>query len=70
MYRDPFRVIASTGERHTSSPDRAWFAIWEGHGLGTAHTHIAFLRPATKNAALATPSGCDYATRTDDATLP
>jgi hypothetical protein len=26
--------IASVAARHTSTPDRPWFAVWEGHGFG------------------------------------
>lgn len=44
-YRDLYEIIASIGERHTSSPDRAWFAVWEGHGFDTATTHIAWQGP-------------------------
>jgi len=44
-YRDLFAVIASIGERHTSTPDRAWFAVWEGHGFANATTHIAWQEP-------------------------
>ncbi|MGH2477478.1 MAG: hypothetical protein ACRDIL_19665, partial [Candidatus Limnocylindrales bacterium] len=40
-YRALFEIVASVGERHTSSPDKAWFAVWEGHGFDTATTHIA-----------------------------
>jgi hypothetical protein len=34
-YRRLFEAIASSGAQHTSNPDRAWFAIWEGHGFDT-----------------------------------
>lgn len=44
-YRDLFDVIASIGERHTSSPDRAWFAALEGHRFDNATTHIASQGP-------------------------
>jgi hypothetical protein len=40
-YRDLFEIIASIGERHTSSPDRAWFAVWEGHGFDSSATRAA-----------------------------
>jgi hypothetical protein len=40
-YRGLFEIIAAVGERHTSSADRAWFAVWEGHGFDTSTTHIA-----------------------------
>ena len=52
-YRDLFDVIASIGERHTSSPDRAWFAVWEGHRFDNAtetanrRRHAARERPHT-----------------------
>jgi hypothetical protein len=35
-YRDLFEAVASVGERHTSTPGRAWFAVWEGHGFDTS----------------------------------
>lgn len=38
-YRALFEVVASTGARHTGTPDRAWFAMWEGHGFTNATTH-------------------------------
>jgi hypothetical protein len=41
-YRDLFDSVASIGERHTSSPDRAWFAIWDGHGFDRAETPATF----------------------------
>lgn len=44
-YRDLFEIVASIGERHTSSPARAWFAVWEGHGFDTATTLIAWHEP-------------------------
>lgn len=40
-YRDLFETIASIGERHTSSPGRAWFAVWDGHGFANATSHYA-----------------------------
>jgi len=45
-YRDLFDVVASIGARHTSCPERAWFAVWEGHGFATATTHVAHQGPA------------------------
>lgn len=33
-YRHLFAVVSEVGERHTSTPGRAWFAVWEGHGFG------------------------------------
>ncbi len=44
-YRDLFAVVASIGERHTSSPDRAWFAVWQGHGFANRTTHVAWKEP-------------------------
>lgn len=44
-YRDLFEVVASIGERHTSSPERAWYAMWEGHGFDRAETHVAWHDP-------------------------
>ena len=38
-YRDLYEVVASIGERHTTSPHRAWFAVWEGHGFADHHAH-------------------------------
>lgn len=32
-YRELHGSIAAVAERHTSTPDSAWFAIWEGHGF-------------------------------------
>src|SRR4051794_16848291 len=31
-YCDLYEIVATVGARHTSTPDRAWFAVWEGHG--------------------------------------
>jgi hypothetical protein len=44
-YRRLFEIIASIGERHTSSPNRAWFAVWEGHGFDCRTTRIAWQGP-------------------------
>lgn len=49
-YRRLYEVIASVGERHTSSPDRAWFAVWEGHGFDRLTTRIAWRDPAPDDA--------------------
>ena len=38
-------IIASVGGRHTSTPDHAWFAVWEGHGFDLASTRVAWLDP-------------------------
>lgn len=32
-YRDLFAVVSDIGTRHTTTPDAAWFAVWEGHGF-------------------------------------
>lgn len=40
-YRGLFELIAAVAERHSSSTDRAWFAVWEGHGFDTRRTHVA-----------------------------
>jgi hypothetical protein len=44
-YRALFEAVASIGGRHTGTPDRAWFAVWEGHGFDTATTHLAWREP-------------------------
>jgi len=44
-YRDLFEITATIGERHTSTPDQAWFAVWEGHGFANSTTHIAWQEP-------------------------
>jgi hypothetical protein len=49
-YRDLFDSVASIGERHTSSPDRAWFAIWDGHGFDRAETQRAWREPPSGEA--------------------
>jgi hypothetical protein len=40
-YRDLFGIVASVGKRHTASPDRAWFAVWDGHGFANARTYVS-----------------------------
>ncbi|MBV9950521.1 MAG: hypothetical protein JO291_01120 [Acidimicrobiia bacterium] len=44
-YRALYELVASIGERHTSTPDRAWFGVWEGHGFDNTTTHIAWWDP-------------------------
>ncbi len=44
-YRDVFATVASIGERHTSTPTWAWFAVWEGHGFDARRTHVAWRGP-------------------------
>lgn len=41
-YRQLYETVAWVGGRHTLSRDRAWFAVWEGHGFDTATTHVAW----------------------------
>jgi hypothetical protein len=41
-YREIFEVVASVGERHTSSPDEAWFAVWEGHGFDNITSRVVW----------------------------
>ena len=31
-YRELFTSVVAVGQRHTATPDEAWFAVWEGHG--------------------------------------
>lgn len=49
-YRDLFVLVASVGARHTSTPDLAWFAIWEGHGFGTSTTSMGWRHPPADDA--------------------
>ncbi len=44
-YRGLLGVIADVGVRHTGTADRAWFAVWEGHGFTNRTTHIAMPGP-------------------------
>ena len=44
-YCDLYRVIAEIGQQHTSTPDRAWFAIWDGHGFANSITQVAWRGP-------------------------
>lgn len=34
VYRELFSKVADVGERHTSTPECAWYGVWEGHGFG------------------------------------
>ena len=45
LYRDVFVAVAGVGERHTTSPERAWIAVWDGHGFDTFSTHRAYRDP-------------------------
>lgn len=44
-YRALYATVAAVAARHTSTPDEAWFAIWEGHGFANATTHVAWQGP-------------------------
>lgn len=50
LYCDLFELVASVGARYTSTPDRAWFAIWEGHGFGTGTTLQGWRDPPADDA--------------------
>ncbi len=45
LYRRLYSAVASIGARHTTTPSRAWFGIWEGHGFDTSTTHITHPGP-------------------------
>ena len=49
-YCDLHEIVASVGERHTTSPAHAWFAVWEGHGFDRATTHYAWFEPPRDDA--------------------
>ena len=49
-YRELYERVAKTGARHTTSVDRAWFAVWEGHGFDTAATRLAWPDPPAHDA--------------------
>ena len=49
-YRDLYEVVADIGARHTSRPDRAWFAVWEGHGFDTVTRQVAWWGPPVDDA--------------------
>lgn len=40
-YRSLFDVVSNVAVRHTSTPDRTWFAVWEGYGWDTSTTLYA-----------------------------
>lgn len=44
-YRDVFNIVTSIGAVHTSTPDLAWFAIWEGHGFGISSGEMGWRHP-------------------------
>lgn len=41
-YRLLFAAVGAVGRRHTTRPDRARFAIWDGHGFDRIQTSIAW----------------------------
>jgi hypothetical protein len=45
VYREVFEIVASIGQRYTSTPDRAWFAVWDGHGFAGAGRRTAWQGP-------------------------
>src|SRR4051794_11420717 len=49
-YRDVYEVVASVGAQHTTTPNSAWFAVWEGHGFDRAVNRIAWPDPAPDDA--------------------
>ena len=49
-YRELFETVTSVGERHTSSPDRAWYAVWEGHGFDSSSAFVAWADPPVDEA--------------------
>lgn len=45
LYRELFERVAALGVRHTSTPDAAWYAIWDGHGFDRASMRVAWREP-------------------------
>ena len=41
-YRDLYEAVAQVGAHHTSRADRAWFAVWEGHGFDSVHFQVGW----------------------------
>ncbi len=41
-----FTTVASVAARYTSTPNRAWFAVWEGHGFDVGNTPTERPNPA------------------------
>ena len=41
-YAELHRLVASVGERHTSTPSEATFAIWDGHGFHIRTSALAW----------------------------
>ena len=48
-YREVYEIVAAVGRRHTSTPDRAWFGVWDGHGFPNAARLIARQGPLGDN---------------------
>lgn len=44
-YRDLHKTIAAVGERHTSTPSAASFAVWDGHGFDRTSRRLAGANP-------------------------
>ncbi len=44
-YGDLFYMVTSIGAAHTSTPDLAWFTIWEGHGFGISSGEMGWRQP-------------------------
>ena len=44
-YQELFERVAEVGARHTTTPDEAWYAIWDGHGFDTFTTNVAWREP-------------------------
>lgn len=49
-YRELHRAIVEVARRHTSTPERAWLAIWEGHGFTSWSAHVAWRDPPVDEA--------------------
>lgn len=49
-YRDLYKTVAAVGQRYTSSPYEAFFAVWEGHGFDNATSQVAWQEPAADDA--------------------
>jgi hypothetical protein len=45
LYRQLFDLVASIGASHTTTPDLAWFAVWEGHGFGVSSGEMGWMHP-------------------------
>jgi hypothetical protein len=50
LYRDLFAIATSIEARHTSTPELAWFAVWEGHGFGVSSGGIGWRHPPADEA--------------------